>query len=155
MLNHKYNLCYDSKDKEFHDDRLDKEFIEEIILPKSSNFQTVSWTENPYDKYDGYYNETKPIQVKNRGLNYSINSFPTTYIDYTAYTDLKDNGLLFIIYPKNNKVLCYNEQTINNAYMGYVYRDMWSWSEKNKSWYWEKNKKLAELEINKGKKINY
>lgn len=156
MLNEKYNLCYNSKNKEFHDDSKDKEFIEEIILPLSPTYKNITWTTDKFNKFDGYYNEKTPIQIKNRGLNYSIDLFPTTYIDYTAYKDILDeNGAIFIIYPINNTVLYYNYHTIKNAYVEDVYKDMWSWSEKNKSWYWEKNKKLASLKIKDGLKFIY
>lgn len=96
-----------------------------------------------------------PVQVKSRPT-YTISSFPTTAIDRTAYDDLKSYGLLVILYPKDRKILVYNDREMNKAYVTTrPFNKVKSHSQRNNQWYYEPSKELTELDINKGRIYTY
>lgn len=110
----------------------------------------------PIDIYAVRKNDIRPlpVQVKSRPT-YSIDDFPTTKIDKTAYEDLRSYGLLIILYPKDRKVLVYNHREMKDAYSGTsVTKNVKTWRQSRQTWEYE-DKELTSLTISKGRTYAY
>lgn len=144
--------------KTFHNDYRDR-LNTKLLLSKlrfTEQIEDVNYKYHPFDTILITRKTILPIQIKNR-LNYSIYQFDTLNIDATAYNDLIQypNALLVVYYPKDKKILVYNKERLIKAYQGNIFKDVTSYSERNNSWYKEKNKELAVLKIKEGKIFDY
>lgn len=151
-----------NQSEQFHNDSQDRDLVIKYVLPNiiKDYVQSFPVTADDYYPIDIYALSRKdiraiPVQVKSRPT-YSISSFPTTAIDRTAYDDLKSYGLLVILYPKDRKILVYNDREMNKAYVTTkTYNNVKSHSQKTNSWYYQQNKEMTELDINKGRVFTY
>lgn len=150
--------------REWHDDANDRDLAIKYILPKIilGHVQSFAITDDEMFPYDiltlsrERFLQAIPVQVKNR-LKYKLYQFKneevnkyTTVIDETAYIDFQNDGIIIILYPADKKVLVYNCQQMRDAYVGKKITDVPSYNRKTKTFYVERNKSLAELDIAKG-----
>lgn len=150
-----------NQSEQFHDDSHDRDLVIKYVLPNIIKDYVeafpVRYVYYPIDIYALTSKNIRaiPVQVKSRPT-YSITSFPTTAIDRTAYDHLKSYGLLVILYPKDRKILVYNDREMKKAYVTTKpYNNVKSHSQKTNSWYYEQSKELTELDINKGRLFTY
>lgn len=147
--------------EQFHNDTTDRDITISNILPKiiKGFVQAFPVTADDYYPID-IYAITKatiqaiPVQVKSRPT-YHVDSFETTKIDTTAYDDLKNWGLLVILYPDDRKVLIYNHKELQEAFVGNIWtKNVKTWRESKKKWEYE-DKYLTDLTISKGRIYDY
>lgn len=153
-----------NQSREVHDDTNDRDITIKYILPKiiKGHVQSFAITDDEMFPYDittlsrERFMHSIPVQVKNR-LKYKLYQFKneeagkyTTVIDETAYIDFQNDGIIIILYPADKKVLVYNSQQMREAYVGKKITDVPSYNRKTKTFYVERNKSLAELDIAKG-----
>lgn len=152
-----------NQSEQFHNDSQDRDLVIKYVLPNiiTDYVQSFPVTADDYYPIDIFTLSRKcptrpiPVQVKSRPT-YSITSFNTTAIDRTAYDDLKDYGLLVILYPKDRKILVFNDREMNKAYVTTrPFNKVKSHSQRNNQWYYEQSKELTELDINKGRVFTY
>lgn len=147
--------------EQFHNDTTDRDITISNILPKIIKgfvqaFPVTADDYYPIDIYAIRRGDIKaiPVQVKSRPT-YHVDSFPTTKIDTTAYDDLKDWGLLVILYPDDRKVLIYNHKELQEAFVGNIWtKNVKTWRESKKKWEYE-DKYLTDLTISKGRIYDY
>lgn len=166
-----------NQSREVHDDTNDRDITIKYILPKIiKDYVTTAPTTdkyNPldlyaYSSYKSWKNTPIPVQVKNRpnrNINWekvkpdddpeTIQTKRGSWIDVTAYEDLKDFGLLVIFYPVNKQVLIFNHKEMTNANPHIVYATVPSFSERNNCWYPEKDKPLMSLAVEAGRIFTY
>lgn len=164
--------------REVHDDTNDRDITIKYILPKIiKDYETTVPTTDKYDPLDLYaYSNYKswknvpiPVQVKrrpDRNINWdkvkpnddleTIQTKRGSWVDVTAYEDLKKYGLLIIFYPVNRQVLIYNHKEMANANPHIVVpKEIISHSERNNRWYYEKNKPLMSFAVEAGRIFTY
>lgn len=163
--------------REWHDDTNDRDLAIKYILPKIiKDYETTAPTTDKYNPLDLYaYSNYKswknvpiPVQVKyrpDRNIEWEkvkpydkpekIQTKRGSWVDVTAYEDLKEYGLLIIFYPVNKQVLIFNHKEMANANPHIVYATVPSFSERNNCWYPEKDKPLMSLAVEAGRIFTY
>jgi len=166
-----------NQSREVHDDTNDRDITIKYILPKIiKDYETTVPTTDKYNPMDLYaYSNYKswkdvpiPVQVKqrpDRNIEWEkvkpddtpekIQTKRGSWVDVTAYEDLKKFGLLIIFYPVNRQVLIFNNKEMANANPHIVYSTVRSYSERNNRWYYEKNKPLMSLAVEAGRIFTY
>lgn len=142
-----------------HSDYYDVLAVEKYVLPKViKDYKQAFRPNDDFSRGDLiYYTENKEkrelntsfVQVKNR-LDYDLDKLKTIYIDYETYETYKDEKDSYIIniFPKNEQIVIYDNRLLNSTYMGKkVIDNVKSYSQKNDSWYKQKNKELAEFTL--------
>lgn len=166
-----------NQSREVHNDTNDRDITIKYILPKIiKDYETTVPTTDKYNPMDLYvYSNYKswkdvpiPVQVKqrpDRNINWeyirkddkeeTIQNKRGSWVDVTAYEDLKHYGLLIIFYPVNKKVLIFNHKEMANANPHIVYATVPSFSERYNRWYYEKDKPLMSLAVEAGRVFTY